>query len=90
MDPPLTKEKVRVKFNGHYETWYNKRKIIGPRIDIHPTHADSRGVFCDMDGYIYVGTSLVKKGDLIQTSLGMGKRYEFCSIANTVEIYTNW
>ncbi len=88
MEPPLTKEKGRVKFKGHWETWYNKRRIIGAKLD--NLHVDSRGIFCDMKGYIYVGTTLVKKGDLIETSLGMGKSYEFCPVANTVEIATNW
>ncbi len=51
---------------------------------------DSRGVVLDKDGYIYVATTLVKMGELIQTSLGIGKRHDACSTANTVDILTNW
>ena len=90
MDPPLTKEKGKVKFNGHYETSYSQKLLPGRRSENLNNHVDKRGVVCDRDGYIIVATTLVKMGGLIQTSLGMGKRYDTCSVANTVEIYTYW
>ena len=91
MNPPLTKEKAKVKFNGHWETWYSLKKLPIKAYKLPTkTHVDSRGVVLDKDGYIYVATTLVKMGDLIQTSLGMGKRHDTCSTAQTVEILTNW
>ena len=44
----------------------------------------------DKDGYICVATNLVEMGKKINTSYGMGKRYDTSTIANTVEIYTHW
>ena len=90
MNPPLTKSKGRVKFNGHYETWYSQRALPGKGLNIPGRHVDKRGIICDKDGYICVATTLVKKGAKINTSLGMGKRYDYCGTANTVDIYTNW
>ena len=91
MNPPLTKDKAKVKFNGHWETWYSlkhlQKKLYKLPLKIS---VDSRGVVLDKDGYIYVATTLVKMGELIQTSLGIGKRHDACSTANTVDILTNW
>ena len=90
MDPPLTKEKGRVKFNGHYETWYSQKVLPGKGLNIPGRHVDSRELVCDGDGYICVATKLVGMGFKINTSLGMGKRYDTCSPNDVVDIYTNW
>ena len=29
MDPPLTKSKGKVKYNGHYETYYSQKVLSG-------------------------------------------------------------
>ena len=39
---------------------------------------------------ICVATNLVKMGETIDTSLGMGKRYDTCGGNDIVDIYTNW
>ena len=90
MNPPLTKIKGRVKFNGHYETWYSQKVSPGKGLKIPGRHVNSRGLVCDGNGYICVATTLVKMGATIETSLGMGKRYDTCGASNTVDIYTNW
>ena len=90
MEPPLTKSKGRVKFNGHYESWYSLKPVGGPGVRAPGRHLDSRGIFLDKDGYIIVATTLVKMGEIIETSLGMGKRYDTSGFADTVDIYTNW
>ena len=90
MDPPLTKSKGKVKFNGHYETWYSQKQLPGKGLKIPGRHVDKNGLVCDKDGYICVATTLVKMGQTIKTSLGMGKRYDTCPTANIVDIYTNW
>jgi hypothetical protein len=86
----LTKELGRIKFNGHWETWYSQKVLPGKGLKIPGRHVDSRGLVCDGSGYICVATTLVKMGEKINTSLGMGKRYDTCGVANTVDIYTNW
>ena len=90
MNPPLTKSKGRVKYNRHYETWYSQRVLQGKGLNIPGRHVDSRGLVCDKDRFICVATTLVKMGAKIKTSLGMGKRYDTCGDANTVDIYTDW
>ena len=90
MEPPLTKAKGKVKFQGHYETWYSQRVLPGGGLRIPGRHVDGRGLVCDGDGYICVATKLVPMGSTIQTSLGMGKRYDTCGGSNIVDIYTNW
>ncbi len=90
MNPPLTKLKGKVLFNGHFETWYSQRVRPGIGLYIPGRHVDSRGLVCDQNGYICVATTLVPMETNINTSLGMGKRYDTCGIANVVDIYTNW
>ena len=90
MEPPLTKTKGKVKFQGHYETYYSQRVLPGKGLTIPGRHVDYRGLVCDKDGYICVATKLVSKGDEIETSLGMGKRYDSCEGEDIVDIYTNW
>ena len=90
MEPPLTKSKGKVKFNGHYESWFSMRLTLAPPIKAPGRHVDKRGIVLDKDGYIIVATTLVKMGETIETSLGMGKRYDFTSFADLVNIYTNW
>ena len=91
MEPPtLRRSFTRIKFSGHWESWYSQKNVPGKNLHIPGRHVDSRGLVCDGEGYICVATTLVKMGEKIQTSLGMGKRYDTCYIANTVEIYTNW
>ena len=91
MEPPFTRDsKKKVKFNGHYETWYSQKIIPGKNLNIPGRHVDSRGIIVDKDGYICVATTLVGMGETIQTSLGMGKRYDTCNVVNVVDIYTNW
>ena len=90
MNPPLTKAKGKVKFNGHYETWYSQKVLPGGGLNIPGRHVDAKGLIRDKDGYICVATKLVKMYATIQTSLGMGKRYDTCGGADIVDIYTNW
>ena len=90
MDPLLTKEKGRVRFNGHYETWYSQKVLPGYGLNIPGRHVDGRGLVCDINNFICVATTLVSMGQTINTSLGMGKRYDTCGVANTVDIYTDW
>lgn len=90
MNPPLTKSKGRVIFNGHYETWYSQKVLPGKGLNIPGRHVDNKGLVRDGNGYICVATTLVKMGATIETSLGMGKRYDTCGASNTVDIYTNW
>ena len=90
MDPPLTKEKGRVKFNGHYETWYSQKVLPGKGLNIPGRHVDNKGLIRDGDNYICVATKLVAMRSKINTSLGMGKRYDTCVDSNVVDIYTNW
>ena len=86
----LTKSLGRIKFNGHWETWYSQKVLPGKGLKIPGRHVDKDGLIRDGSGYICVATTLVKMGEKIQTSLGMGKRYDYCGTANTVDIYTNW
>ena len=91
MDPPIGNRKAgRVKFNGHYESWYSDKVFPGKNLKIPGRHVDKRGLIMDKDGYICVATNLVEMGKKINTSYGMGKRYDTSTIANTVEIYTHW
>ena len=89
MDPPFPKS-YKKKFNGHWETFYSQKRFPGKNLNIPGRHVDSRGFICDENGYICVATILVKMRQNIQTSYGMGKRYDTSSYADRVEIYTNW
>ena len=91
MDPPFPKSKyTKKKFYGHWEAFYSQRIFPGKDLNIPGRHVDSRGFVCDENGYICVATLLVKMGQKIQTSYGMGKRYDTSSSPDIVEIYTNW
>ena len=90
MNPPLTKSKGKVSFNGHFETWYSQRVLPGKGLKIPGRHVTDDGLVRDQNGNICVATTLVGMGQEIATSLGTGVRYDTCSTPNTVDIYTNW
>ena len=78
MNPPLTKSKGRVLFNGHYETWYSQRKLPERGLNIPGRHVTGDGLVRDQNNNICVTTTLVGMGQGIATSLGPGVRYETC------------
>ena len=84
------KNKGVIMFAGHRETWYSQKIFPGKHLNIPGRHIDSRGVIVDKDGYVVVRTLLVPMGETINTILGMGKRYDTVTVANLVDIYTNW
>lgn len=87
----LTKRKGVINFNGHFEKWYSQKVLPGKGLKIPGRHVDpDSGVIKDEDGYVCVATQLVDEGEIIETSLGTGKRYDYCSEPNTVDIYTDW
>ena len=90
MNPPLTQSKGKVKYNGHYETWYSQKIKPGRGLNIPGRHVGAGGLIMDEDDYIVVATKLVEMGETIDTSLGTGKRYDTCSSNNIVDIYTDW
>lgn len=88
--PPLTRSKGEVSFEGHVEKWYSQKTLPGKNLKIPGRHVADDGTIRDQDEYICVATLLVEKGEKINTSLGMGKRYDTCRSPNLVDIYTNW
>ena len=52
MNPPLTKKKGRVTYNGHTETWYSQKVLKGGGLNIPGRKVDSNGLVRDEDGYI--------------------------------------
>ena len=90
MNPPLTRAKGTVSFNGHIEKWYSQKKLPGRGLNIPGRHVTGDGLVRDGNGLICVATTLVGMGQEIATSLGQGKRYDTCKTPNTVDIYTNW
>ncbi len=90
MNPPLTRAKGKVTFNGHFETWYSQKRLPGHGLNIPGRHVTGDGLVRDGNNLICVATTLVGMGQQIATSLGPGKRYDTCNTPNTVDIYTNW
>ena len=67
-----------------------KKLCQGKGLKIPGRHVGPGYLIMDRDNNICVATLLVKMGEKIQTSLGMGKRYDTCGAADVVDIYTNW
>ena len=90
MSGKLTKSKGVVNFNGHKETWYSQKKLSGKGLNIPGRHVADDGTIRDENDYICVATKMYKKGEIVATSLGTGKVYDYCSTDGVVDIYTNW
>lgn len=86
----LTKSKGVNYFNGHRETWYSQRVLPGGGLYIPGRHVDDRGLVCDEDGYICVASEDYPKGTIIETSLGIGRVYDYGCDSGTIDIYTDW
>ena len=90
-NPPLTKTKGKVVFNGHTETWYSQKTRPGRGLKIPGRHVDQNdGTVRDGDGYICVSSDDYDEGTVVQTSLGTGKVYDSGSGKGNIDIYTNW
>ena len=91
MQPPLTKKKGRVKYNGHTETWYSQKKLPGNGLKIPGRHVDENDeTIRDGDDYICVSSDDYPEGTIVDTSLGTGKVYDTGSGKGNIDIYTNW
>ena len=86
----LTKSKGVNYFNGHRETWYSQRVLLGGGLRIPGRHVDERGLVCDGDGYICVASNDYSKGTIVETSLGTGKVYDSGCPSGTIDIYCDW
>lgn len=90
MNPPLTKAKGKVKFEGHTETWYSQKKLPGTGLKIPGRYVASDGTVRDENDYICVSSDDYGKGTVVNTSLGKGKVYDCGSGKGNIDIYTNW
>ena len=88
----LTKSKGVVYYNGHRETYYSQKVLPGKGLKIPGRHVASDGTIRDADNYICVAAdpSYMKKGTVLETSLGMAKVYDSGCAYGTIDIYTNW
>lgn len=77
-------------YNGRKETWYSQRVLPGGGLNIPGRHVADDGTVRDGDGYVCVAASDLKKGTVVETSLGTGKVYDSGCAAGTTDIYTNW
>ena len=89
----LSKNVKRIKFKNHYETWHSEKTDPKANLNIPGRHVDENGVIRDKNNLVVIAVTrdLIAKGTKINTSLGMGKRYDTLpKQTNTVSIFTNW
>ncbi len=91
----LTKEKGRIEFNWHTETFYSQKELPWKDLKIPWRHTAQDGTIRDKYGYIAIACNsinwkIIKKWTVIKTSLWPGKVYDRLeSEDNHVDIYTN-
>lgn len=74
-------------YNGHRETWYSSNVLYHYRTGEWTLGAD--GVYRDKDGYVVVASPDGANEQIVDTSLGKGKAYDYCP-GGSVDIYTAW
>lgn len=75
--------------SGYTETWYSVYEYTGaPSIPGQRTRGD--GVIVDKDGYVCVASSDLKRGTVVETSLGKGKVYDCGCSSGIIDVYTEW
>ena len=80
-----------IRWNGWRWTWYTERILPGYDLKIPGRHNDTDGYVCDENDYICLASSTLKKGTIIDTSLGkQGKVYDAGCAKGTVDVYVNW
>ena len=101
MQPLKTTQPVRklnrnvkiIKFKNHYETWHSEKTDPKSNLNIPGRHVDENGVIRDKNNFVVISVSrdLIAEGTKINTSLGMGKRYDTLpNQTKTVSVFTNW
>ena len=91
----LTKEKWKIEFNWHTETFYSQKELPWKDLKIPWRHTAQDGTIRDKYGYIAIACNsinwkIIKKWTVIKTSLWPGKVYDRLeSEDNHVDIYTN-
>ena len=82
----------RINFNGHQETWYSQRVLPGGVLRIPGRHVGRDGFVMDGSNNISVASSdgIVRMNQSIQTSCGMGVRYDTCGTPGVVDLYVDW
>lgn len=86
----LTKSGGVFHFDGRKETWYSQKVLSGGGLTIPGRHVGNYGLIKDINGFIVVAASDLRKGTVVLTSLGYGKVYDTGCAVGTTDIYTNW
>lgn len=76
--------------NGRRETWYSSNNPNSYHYRTGEWTVGEDGVYRDADGYIVVAAGDYELGSTVETSLGMGKVYDYCATAGTTDVYVAW
>ena len=76
------------QYGNRTETYYSSNVAYHYMTDEWTAGDD--GVYRDADGYVVVAASDISYGDVVDTSFGEGKVYDYCPTEGITDIYTNW
>lgn len=80
-----------INWGGYRWTWYSQRVLPGGGLNIPDRHVDENGYVCDGDGRIVLASGFADKGTIVNTPFGKeGKVYDYCTTANTYDVYTDF
>ena len=77
-------------FKGQKETYYSEHVLPGGGLSIPGRHVADDGTVRDEKGYVVVALPSGNKGEIVETSLGLGKCYDMNAGGDSIDIYTSW
>ena len=86
----LTKSGGVNYFKGQKETYYSEHVLPGGGLNIPGRHVSDDGTIRDQEGYVVVALPSGNKGEIVETSLGLGKCYDMNAGGDSIDIYTSW
>lgn len=75
-----------VYYNGWQFTYYSQRVLPGNGLRIPGRHVEN-GKVCDKDGYVCVASSVLEKGTVVRTPIGLGRVYDAGCARNTLDVF---
>jgi hypothetical protein len=84
----LTKDAGVNYYGGRTETWYSSNLLYHHMTPEWELGDD--GVYRDNDGYVVVACTDISYGEVVDTSLGLGKVYDCGCAVGVTDIYTAW
>ena len=80
-----------INWGGWTWTYYSENILPGEDLYLPGRHTDEDGYICDENDYLCVASSVLSRGEIVDTPFGkQGKIYDCGCASHILDIYVSW